>query len=153
VRRRDARGRLPRVAAVFAFVGEVADDEGRDSRAGQGLDWLRHLAGEEDAPAILLAALLLALGERAQVDYTRELPFVRVELHPQDVAALPPHASLLQTGSRVFLALAARHRKSPMGFIPRDARLGLARRRRPVPALDPGAAPPPRPLAQPASGL
>jgi hypothetical protein len=124
----EGRGRVPRLAAVFAFVGQLADDSSPDR--GGGLDWLRRLTDEEDAPSVLLAALLLALGERAQLDFTRELPFVRVELQPADVARLPPHALVLQAGPRIFLALACRHRRSPLGFIPRDARLGLARRRR-----------------------
>ena len=96
-----------------------------------GVDALVHVAGPEAAPAVLLAALLKAAGERAQVDYARDLVFVRIEIGAADAARLPPHAALIvaRRRGRLYLPLWVRHSRSPMGFLPQPAREGLARRR------------------------
>jgi hypothetical protein len=128
----DARDRLRRIAALFTFVSQLTDG----GRAGSGdlrdgVDVLARVAGPEAAPAVLLAALLKAAGERAQLDYARDLVFVRVEIALEDAARLPPHAAVLvaRRRGRLYLPLWVRHARSPMGFLPRDTREGLARRR------------------------
>jgi hypothetical protein len=129
----DARDRLGRVAALFTFVSHLAGEAGPSVAMGElrdGVDVLVRVAGEEAAPAVLLAALLKSVGERAQVDYARDLVFVRVEIEPRDAARLPPHAALVAGArGRIYLPLWVRHARSPMGFLPRPARDGLARRR------------------------
>jgi hypothetical protein len=126
----EARDRLGRIAALFTFVshltaGGVAADDLRD-----GVDVLVRVAGPEAAPAVLLAALLKTAGERAQVDYARDLVFVRVEIGPEEAARLPPHAAVIvaRRRRRVYLPLWVRHARSPMGFLPRPTREGLAHR-------------------------
>jgi hypothetical protein len=96
-----------------------------------GVDALVQVAGAEAAPAVLLAALLKAAGERAHVDYARDLVFVRIEIGAADAARLPPHAALIvaRRRGRLYLPLWVRHSRSPMGFLPQPAREGLARRR------------------------
>jgi hypothetical protein len=126
----DARDRLARIAALFTFVSHVvAGGDRGDLR--DGVDMLVRVAGPEAAPAVLLAALLKAAGERAQVDYARDVVFVRVEIEPADASRLPPHAALIVAGrrGRVYLPLWVRHAKSPLGFLPLPTREGLARRR------------------------
>ena len=134
VRRVPARDRLARIAAVFAFVTQavdarrfLADSPDRIS----GLGALTLIAGEDHGASLVLCALLQALGERARVERTRELAFVRVELDFRDVAGLPPHAGLIVTRGRprYYLPLDARRARSPLGFLPRDVRLALSRRR------------------------
>jgi len=134
VRRVPARDRLARIAAVFAFVTQavdarrfLADSPDRIS----GLGALTLIAGEDHGASLVLCALLQALGERARVERTRELAFVRVELAFRDVARLPPHAGLIVTRGRprYYLPLDARRARSPLGFLPRDVRLALSRRR------------------------
>jgi hypothetical protein len=127
VRRVPPRDRLGRIAAVFAFVTQAVDLR----RAGAGLAALTRMAGEDQGAALVLCALLQALGERARVERTRELAFVRVEIDLRDVARLPPHAGLIVTCGRprYYLPLDARRARSPLGFLPRDVRLALARRR------------------------
>jgi hypothetical protein len=95
------------------------------------VDLLFRIAGPQTAPAVLLAALLKAAGERAQVDYAREIVFVRVEIDPFDVARLPPHAApmVARRRGRCYLPLWVCHARSPLGFLPRPTREGLARRR------------------------
>jgi hypothetical protein len=75
---------------------------------------------------VILAALLLALGERAAVRYRPGLTFVRVELDASDVARLPPHASLLQRRGRLFILLDARSARAPFAFVPDLAQRALA---------------------------
>jgi hypothetical protein len=125
-----ARDRLGRLAAVFTFVGHLVDlpqPEGGDPR--DGVDVLLTLAGEQEGPAVILAALLQALGERAAVDYVPGMPFVRVELETADLARLPPHSGLFASGGRCYLPLDARQARTPLGFLPRPA-LEVLRRRR-----------------------
>ncbi|HZM51899.1 MAG TPA: hypothetical protein VFE68_15445, partial [Vicinamibacteria bacterium] len=79
----------------------------------------------------LLAALLKAAGERASLDYARDLVFVKVEIGPADAARLPPHAALIvaRRRARLYLPLWVRHARSPLGFLPQQTREGLAKRR------------------------
>lgn len=88
-----------------------------DDRVRDGVDWLLALAGEDEGPAVILAALLLALGERAAVEYRPGLTFVRVPLAAADVARLPPHASLLSRRGRFFVPLDPRRARSPFAFL------------------------------------
>jgi hypothetical protein len=127
VHRVPPRDRLARIAAVFTFVSQAVDLR----RAGAGLGALTRIAGEDQGAALVLCALLQALGERARVERTRELAFVRVEVDFRDVARLPPHAGLIVTRGRprYYLPLDARRGRSPLGFLPRDVRLALTRRR------------------------
>jgi hypothetical protein len=126
------RDRLARIAAVFAFVTQAADLRlFALGRSGAGLAALTLMAGEDHGAALILCALLQALGERARVERTRELAFVRVEVDLRDVARLPPHAGLIVTRGRprYYLPLDARRARSPLGFLPRDVREALSRRR------------------------
>ena len=113
---------MSRLAAVFSFVGHLVDvppppaGELRD-----GVDLLLGLIGEDEGPALILAALLLALGEKASLAYAPRMAFVRVELEPSDLARLPPHAHPLLLRGRCYLALDARRARSPLGFLPRSA--------------------------------
>jgi len=134
VRRVPPRDRLGRIAAVFAFVSQAVDL--RRFLAGppgtvSGLGALTLMAGEDHGASLVLCALLQALGERARVERTRELAFVRVEVDLRDVARLPPHAGLIVTRGRprYYLPLDARRARSPLGFLPRDVRDALSRRR------------------------
>jgi hypothetical protein len=120
------RDRLARIAAVFSFVGalvEVPPSHGmRD-----GVDVLLSLAGEQEGPAVILCSLLQALGERASVHYAPGMAFVRVELLPEDLSRLPPHAGVFSSGGRFYLPLDARRARRPLGFLPRPARESLVR--------------------------
>lgn len=116
-------GGLPRLAGVFSFVGHLVDvpapaqGEPRD-----GVDALLALAGEQEGPALILAALLLALGERAFLTRGAGGPYVRVEIEPRDLARLPPYAQPTVSGGRCYLPLDPRRARSPLGFLPRGAR-------------------------------
>jgi hypothetical protein len=126
----DARDRLARIAGLFTFVSQLAA-ESASAELRDGVDVLVRVAGPEAAPALLLAALLKAAGERAQLDYARDLVFVKVEIDPGDAARLPPHAALIvaRRRARLYLPLWVRHARSPLGFLPQPTREGLARRR------------------------
>jgi hypothetical protein len=126
----DARDRLSRIAALFTFVSQLAAGENQAAELRDGVDVLVRVAGPEAAPALLLAALLKAAGERAHLDYARDLVFVKVEVDPADAARLPPHAALIvaRRRARLYLPLWVRAR-SPLGFLPQPTREGLARRR------------------------
>lgn len=116
--------RLARIAGVFTFVSHLVHTAHAAGRPGwDGVDWLLALAGEDEGPAVVLAALLLALGERACVEWRPGLAFVRVELELADVRRLPPHAGLLRRGGRLCVPLDPRDPRSPLGFLPRLARL------------------------------
>lgn len=126
------RDRLGRIAAVFAFVSRAADLRlATGARHGAALGALSRLAGADQGASLVLCAMLQALGERARVERTRELAFVRVELDRRDVARLPPHTLLIvsRAGPRYYLPLDARRTGSPLGFLPRAVRDALARRR------------------------
>lgn len=97
--------------------------------APDGVAWLLERAGPERGPAVLLAAVLLALGERAQVESTREMSFVRVEVGEDDLAELPPHAELLLAGGRSYLPLDPRRESAALGVLPAVVRSALVRRR------------------------
>lgn len=126
-----AGDRLGRITALFTFVSQLAGDGESAADLRDGVDALVQVAGPEAAPAVLLAALLKAAGERAQVDYARDIVFVRIEIDPADAGRLPPHAALIvaRRRSRLYLPLWVRHSRSPMGFLPRPTREGLAQRR------------------------
>ena len=127
----DARDRLSRIAALFTFVSQLAAGESEVAELRDGVDVLVRVAGPEAAPALLLAALLKAAGERAHLDYARDLVFVKVEIDPVDAARLPPHAALIvaRRRARLYLPLWVRHARSPLGFLPQPTREGLAQRR------------------------
>jgi hypothetical protein len=106
------------VTAAFTFVVELG---ARPASAPVAWDWLGRLAGT-DAPAVLLSALLLALGERARVERTRELSFVCVEIGEGDLPRVPPHAGLLVRAGRFLLPLDPRPAPRSLGFLPREVR-------------------------------
>ncbi len=118
------RDRLGRITAVFSFVSHLVDvppappDEPRD-----GVDFLLALAGEQEGPAVILAALLRALGERVHLECTPQMVFVRVELGLADMARLPPYTNLMVARDRFFIPLDPRRSRSPLGFLPRSARV------------------------------
>ena len=123
-----AGGRLGRIAALLTFAGALVD-----SRTGHGerngLDVLLDVLGRDHGPAVVLGALLMAAGERARVECTREMAFVQVELEAADLFALPPFARLHVRRGRTFLPLDARRGRTPLGFLPRPVREALSRRR------------------------
>jgi hypothetical protein len=130
VHRVSPQDRIGRIAGVFTFVGLLVDVPAA-GRARDGADVLLALAGIEDGPAVILAALLQALGERAQLEYTREMVFVRVQLEPSDLLRLPPHAVLLLKRGRrggFLLPLDPRRARIPLGFLPRPVRHALEAR-------------------------
>ena len=98
-----------------------------DGAPRDGVDVLLGLAGDGEGPAVILAALLMALGERAAVVSVRGLAFVRVELHDDDFRRLPPHARPITWRGRCYLPLDARRARTPLGFLPRVVRHALAR--------------------------
>ncbi len=112
-----ARDRMGRVAAVFTFVGHLVGVPGPTDGCRDGVDVLLALAGEEEGPAVILAALLLALGERASVDYTPGMAYVRLEIHPVDLPRLPPFAHLVQARGRFYLPLDARSPRATLGLL------------------------------------
>jgi len=120
--------RMARVAAVFSFVNALVNvppaDEGQ---IRDGVDLLLQMAGEQEGPAVILCALLQALGERAAVDYAPGMAFVRVEIQPEDLARLPPHAGLISAHGRCYVPLDPRQERSPLGFLPKPAREALLR--------------------------
>lgn len=124
------RDRLARIAAVFTFVNTLVNVPApRDGQMRDGVDLLLRLAGEEEGPAVILCALLQALGERASVVYAPGIAFVRVEVKVQDLSRLPPHAGLFSSRGRYYIPLDARQVRTPLGFLPRLARGSLAGRR------------------------
>jgi len=130
VRRVPAADRLGRLACTLTFVGHLVDVP-PSSRMRDGMDLLLFLAGAPAGPAVILAALLQALGERAQLEYTREMVFVRVELEACDLARLPPHAALVLRRARrgrLLLPLDPRHARVALGFLPSPVRQALEAR-------------------------
>jgi hypothetical protein len=132
------RDRLGRITGVFTFVSHLVDvppalaEEPRD-----GVDCLLALAGEQEGPAVILAALLRALGERVHIECAPRIVFVRVELDLADTVRLAPFTSLMVAQDRVFIPLDPRRSRSPLGFLPEFARAWYGRR--PVPRAFPSA--------------
>jgi hypothetical protein len=117
------RDRLGRIAALFTFVSalvNVPSPPGGEMR--DGVDVLLRLAGEEHGPAVILCALLQALGERASIVCGPGRSFVRVEVEARDFPRLPPHAGLFSCRGRYYIPLDAREARGPLGFLPRLAR-------------------------------
>ena len=130
VRTFSAGDRLSRIAAVFTFVSHLVDvPRSEDGEWRDGVDALLMLSGEEEGPAVILAAMLQALGERAVVEYAPGMAFVRVELDDPDLARLPPHAGPILSRGRCFLPLDPRRARSPIGFLPRPVREAMRRDR------------------------
>lgn len=103
---------------MFSFVANLVGSKTPEDGVRDGVDWLLALAGEDEGPAVILSSLLLAIGERAVVDYHAGAAFVRVELEAGDVAGLPPHARPYSRAGRLFIPLDARHARSPFAFLP-----------------------------------
>lgn len=120
--------RLGRLALIFTFVSHLARSSPPAGGVRDGLDFLLALLAEDEGPALVLTALLLALGERAAIERAGRLAFARVELPVDDVARLPPHACLLRRRGRYFIPLDARGARSPFAFLPQLAQRALAPR-------------------------
>jgi hypothetical protein len=135
VRRFPLQHRLARIAALLTFMGRLIDAQSRegwvrapDSQAS-GVDLMLAVLGEHRGPAVVLASLLMALGERARLECTREMAFVQVELAAADLRHLPPFARVHVRRGRYFLPLDPRRGRSPVGFLPLPIRDALSRRR------------------------
>ena len=124
---RGAEDRLARVTAVFTFVAQLVN-AGPTASAPDALRPLQPLLAFREGPAVLLCALLKALGERSRLERTREMTFVCVALDVFDVARLPPHARLLCDDVRLEIPLDPRDVRTPLGFLPRAVRDVLRRR-------------------------
>jgi hypothetical protein len=122
-----ARDRIGRIAAAFTFVSQLVDGPGHEDGSLDGVDHLLDVAGPDEAPALLLCALLLAMGERATLAKASGRSFVRVEIEGADLARLPPHAGPFAERGRLYLPLDSRDARSPLGFLPIPMRgaLGL----------------------------
>jgi len=129
VERHDATDRLSRVTVAFTFVAHLVD-AGPGAPIAATLGPLQPLLAFREGPAVLLCALLKGLGERARLERTREMAFVRVALELDDVARLPPHARLLGDAPAACLEipLDPRQARTPVGFLPRTVRDVLRRR-------------------------
>jgi hypothetical protein len=117
-----ARDRLARIAAIFTFVGHLVDVPPPEDDPRDGVDVLVSLAGEQEGPAVILSALLQALGEKVTLDYGAGQVFVRVALEAEDLSRLPPHAGPIEFQGRYYLPLDPRQARAPLGFLPRSAR-------------------------------
>lgn len=126
LRRVPTHDRLGRLAALFTFVSHLVDvPPAREGACRDGVEHLLLLAGEDEGPAVILAALLLASGEKASLEWSPGLAFVRVEIGLDDVARLPPHAGLLRSAGRYYVPLDARRARGSFAFLPRLARAAL----------------------------
>ncbi len=112
-----ARDRMGRVAAVFTFVGHLVGVPAPEYNCRDGVDVLLALAGEQEGPAVILAALLLALGEKATVDYAPGMAFVRLELDAADLPRLAPFTDLRRARGRFYLPLDARTPRATLGML------------------------------------
>jgi hypothetical protein len=121
VRRYGARHRLARIAAVFAFVAHAVD---APEETADGTALLLALAGRDHGPAVILAAMLLALGERARVHAAARVSLVRVRIGPRELASLPPHATVVH-GAGWYLVLDPRAARRPLGFVPHTLRRAM----------------------------
>ena len=127
------RSRMARISALFSFVNALVNvPPAGDGHVRDGVDLLLQMAGEQEGPAVILCALLQALGERAAVDYAPGMAFVRVEIHLEDLSRLPPHAGLITAHGRWYVPLDPRQERSPLGFLPKPAREALRRLSRPA---------------------
>jgi hypothetical protein len=124
-----ARDRMARVAAAFGFVNHlVSSPPPAEGECRDGVDVLLALAGEQEGPAVILTALLQALGERASVDYAPGMAFVRVEIRVEDLARLPPWSNLMVASSgRYYIPLDARRPRGPLALLPRLVRAAMLR--------------------------
>jgi len=128
VRGSRARDRMARIAATFTFVRHLSSlSPSPDSEIRDGIDLLALLAGERQGAAVILVAMLKALGERARVGHKPGGPIAEVELAFEDLARVPPHAGLFVSCGKFYLPLDARWDRSPLGFLPRPVREILAR--------------------------
>jgi hypothetical protein len=126
-----AKNRVGRLTALFTFVAHLVDvPQPVAGELRDGVDVLVALAGEGEGPAVILAALLMALGERAAVEYAPGLALVRVQLDAQDLRRLPPWAGLMVAAGRTYLLLDPRRARTPLGLLPRIVRRTLAERQR-----------------------
>jgi hypothetical protein len=125
-----ARDRMARVAAAFTFVNHlVSAPPAAEGECRDGVDVLLALAGEQEGPAVILTALLQALGERAGVDYAPGMAFVRVEIRVEDLARLPPWSNLMVASGRYYIPLDARRPRGPLAHLPRLVREAMLRPR------------------------
>jgi hypothetical protein len=97
------------------------------ARERDGVGYLLELAGEDWGAAVILTALLRALGERVQVESAVGKVFVRVEVAAGDIARLPPYTSIYRTGDRYFIPLAPRAAHGPVGYLPQPMRHAIRR--------------------------
>lgn len=125
--------RLARIALILDFVSRLAAAGAARGPRAQEL----HEAGlrEGDLAAALLWAMLSASGERARVEYTREMAFVRVAVAGADARRLPPWARVLRSpAGGLEVGLAPCGRWTPAGYLPPEVR-GALQHRRPPEAL------------------
>jgi hypothetical protein len=121
-----ASGRVSRIAALFNFVSLLtAASSPLDGRPRDGVDAILELIGEVEGRAVVLSALLQAIGERARVDGAGEGLYVRVALEPDDLGRLPPHARLIRGRDRIYLPLDPRPCGRPFGLPPTPAKRPL----------------------------
>jgi hypothetical protein len=125
-------GRVARLTTVFTFVAHLVDGPHPEEDPRDGLDVLLALAGERAGPAVILSALLKALGERASLRSLGGYSFVACPLSDRDRERLPPHASVLVRGDRAEVLLDPRSARTPFGFLPRRVREALGGARRDV---------------------
>jgi len=111
--------RLARIAALFTFVSHILDVPGDPGEIPEdGVDELLRLLGRQRGPAVVLAALLHAQGERVQLREVSGICFVQVEIEACDLSRLPPHARPVEKRGRIYLPLDPRRARNPLGFVP-----------------------------------
>lgn len=121
-----ARDRLARIAATFSFVSTLVNTPAAARHpARDGVGVLLAIAGQREGPAVILCAMLQALGERASVVHAPATPFVRVEVGLQDIRRLPPFARLFAARERYYIPLDPRRPRWPIAFLAPAARAGL----------------------------
>jgi hypothetical protein len=139
-----ALARHPRIVACARLVARARRD--RLARIAVSRELVRRLSAavaarprpagarlrDGDVAAALLSAILRAAGERATVEYTREMPLVRVAVTLGDVRRLPPWARLVRTTSGgLEVAIAPDERWIAATYLPPDVRGALDLRRGP----------------------
>ena len=110
--------RLARIASLFTFVSHLVDDPCAVSAYPDGVDALMRLVGPRRGPAVALAAMLRATGERVHLDEVAGYCYVQVQVEAADIDKLPPHAALLEKRGRLYLPLDPRRARAPLGFVP-----------------------------------